>query len=108
MVAANPADFRSIYAFTNVYGPFVGSNGLQNSSGNLRLRNNKDAVLFDMSYNGDPPYPVTADGAGHSLVLARPSYGEGDPRAWAASDQLGGNPGAADVPTVRYLPHRRH
>ncbi len=97
VVAANPTDFRAVYNFTNVFGPFASSNGLQNSSGTLRLRNSRDAVLFEMSYTGDPPYPVAADGAGHSLVLARPSYGERDARAWAASDGAGGNPGAPDV-----------
>jgi len=29
---------------------------------------------------------VTTDGTGHSLVLANPTYGEGDPRAWDISD----------------------
>src|SRR5205085_5685848 len=96
VIAANPADFRAVYSFTNVFGPFANSNGLQNSSGTLRLRNNRDAILFEMNYSGDPPYPVAADGAGHSLVLARPSYGEGDPRAWAASETPGGTPGAID------------
>jgi hypothetical protein len=43
------------------------------------------------------PGRLAADGAGHSLVLARPSYGEADVRAWAASDLVGGSPGAADV-----------
>jgi hypothetical protein len=102
VVAANPADFKSVYTIvpaTNVFGPFLGSNGLQNSSGTLRLRNNADAVLFEMHYTGDPPYPAAADGGGHSLVLGRPSYGERDTRAWVASESAGGTPGAADVPT---------
>jgi hypothetical protein len=34
--------------------------------------------------------------AGHSLVLARPSYGEGAVEAWAASDRIGGSPGVLD------------
>jgi hypothetical protein len=55
-------------------------------------------VLFEMEYRDEPPFPAAADGAGHSLVLARPSYGEGDPRAWEASGATGGNPGAANVP----------
>src|SRR5262245_3331461 len=97
VVAANPTDFRAVYSFTNVFGPFANSNGLQNSSGTLRLRNNRDAIVFEMNYSGDPPYPAAADGAGHSLVLARPSYGEGDPRAWEASNSAGGSPGAAEV-----------
>ncbi|HKX62562.1 MAG TPA: lamin tail domain-containing protein [Verrucomicrobiae bacterium] len=69
---------------------------MQNSSGTLRLRNKADAVLFEMTYTGDPPYPPQADGTGHSLVLARPSYGERDHRAWAASSATGGNPGSPD------------
>ena len=100
IVAANPADFRAVYSFTNVFGPFANSNGLQNSSGTLRLRNNRDAVLFEMNFSGNPPYPAGADGGGHSLVLGRPSFGEGDPRAWVQSDAAGGNPGVADTPTA--------
>jgi hypothetical protein len=96
VVAANPTDFRKSYTFTNVFGPFLGSNGLQNSSGTLRLRNSRDAILFEMNYSGDPPFPLSPDGAGHSLVLARPSYGEGDPRAWTASEVVGGTPGTID------------
>ena len=34
------------------------------------------------------------EGTGHSIVLANPSYGEGDPRAWDISDVVGGSPGA--------------
>ncbi|MFM7101450.1 MAG: lamin tail domain-containing protein, partial [Verrucomicrobiota bacterium] len=37
-----------------------------------------------------------ADGAGHTLVLVNPSYGENDPRAWAHSARIGGNPGEPD------------
>src|SRR5207253_8906780 len=74
-----------------------------NSSGSLRLSNSHNAIVFDMTYSGDPPFPVAADGTGHSLVLARPSYGEADPRAWGASAALGGNPGAPDVPQTGAL-----
>lgn len=97
VIAANPADFRATYSFANVLGPFANSNGLQNSSGTLRLRNGSDAILFEMGYSGEAPYPAAADGAGHSLVLARPSYGEKDPRAWDISNSTGGNPGSADT-----------
>ncbi len=100
VVAANPAHFRATYAFTNVFGPFANSNSLQNSSGNLRIRNASDAIVFEMEYTGDAPYPAAADGTGHSLVLARPSYGERDPRAWDISNATGGNPGNADVPSA--------
>ncbi|MEY2410059.1 MAG: hypothetical protein QOF48_2729 [Verrucomicrobiota bacterium] len=106
IVASQPADFRSAYGFTNasglsasnlVLGPFLGSNGLQNGSGTLRLRNRRDAIVFEMTYSGSPPFPAAPDGGGHSLVLGRASYGERDPRAWTASDAVGGTPGAADT-----------
>ena len=95
VVAAVPTDVQTVYAISGVQGPWVGS--LQNSSGSLRLRNTQGAVLFEMEYNGDPPYPVAADGGGHSLILARPSFGAADPRAWAASDIIGGRPGTNEV-----------
>src|SRR5262249_4882470 len=66
--------------------------------------NKHGAVLIEVNYSGDPPWPVAADGAGHSLVLARPSFGEDDPRAWDASDLVGGSPGAAE--TIATNPYR--
>ena len=95
VIAAVPTDVQTVYGISGVLGPWIGS--LQNSSGNLRLRNTRGAVLFEMEYNGDAPYPVAADGGGHSLVLARPSFGALDARAWAASDLIGGRPGTNEV-----------
>ena len=43
----------------------------------LRLRDELDSVLLEVTYGDETAWPVAADGAGHSLVLARPSYGEG-------------------------------
>jgi hypothetical protein len=101
IIAAQPADFSSVYSnVPGVLGPFDGNQSLPNDSGTLRLRNAQGAVHFEMSYRDDPPWPAAADGAGHSLVLARPSYGERDPRAWDASDLVGGTPGTNDAPVV--------
>ncbi|MDX1950735.1 MAG: lamin tail domain-containing protein [Verrucomicrobiota bacterium] len=100
IVAANPADFKSVYtSATNVVGPFANADTLPNSGGTVRLRNSQGAIFFEMEYSDQPPYPPAADGAGHSLVLLRPSYGAGDARAWGASSQLGGTPGTVD-PTL--------
>src|SRR5262245_10655765 len=95
VVAASPADLQSVYGITNVVGGFT--NKLSNSSGTLRLRNRQGAILFEVNYSGDPPWPAAADGAGHSLVLARPSLGEKNPNAWAPSDLIGGSPGKPEV-----------
>ena len=91
VVAPSPADLQVIYGLPRVYGGFT--NQLQNSSGTVRLHNQLGAVLLEAGYDGNPPWPVAADGAGHSVVLARPSFGERDPKAWAASEVVGGSPG---------------
>ena len=103
IVAGNPADFVAVYGGPTPLGPFVDTNKLNNASGTVRLRNNRGAVLIDFTYRNDPPWPLAATGAGHSLVLARPSYGDDDPRAWAASVNPGGSPRVAEpAPITTY------
>jgi hypothetical protein len=95
VVAPVPADVQNIYGLSGVLGGFGNlTNSLPNDSGTLRLRNRNGAVLLEVNYADDPPWPAAPDGAGHSLVLARPSLGEGDPRSWAPSVLIGGSPGA--------------
>ena len=94
VVAANPDDIRAVYGITNVLGPYSGS--LPNDRGRVVLFNNAGAIRLAVEYSDQPPWPAAADGAGHSLVLARPSYGENDVRAWAASELRGGSPGEID------------
>ena len=94
VVAAVPGDLLSAFSITNLVGGF--SNSLPHDSAIIRLRNRADAILLEVRYSGEAPWPSAADGAGHSLVLARPSYGEGDPQAWTASAWIGGSPGGAD------------
>ncbi|HEX5218058.1 MAG TPA: lamin tail domain-containing protein [Verrucomicrobiae bacterium] len=91
VVAKAPVDLQSAYGIGGVLGPFTGS--LPNSAGIVQLENQIGGVFLQVEYEDEPPWPVAADGTGHSLVLARPSYGENDPRAWAASDVVGGTPG---------------
>lgn len=94
VVGAVPADLQAVYGIENLTGPYT--NHLSNSAGMVRLRDRWGAVLLEVNYDSVSPWPVAADGGGHSLVLARPSYGENDPRAWAASDHRGGSPGMND------------
>lgn len=94
VVAAVPADVQAVYGAIRILGPFT--NALSNESGTVRLRNRLGALLLEAEYDEEPLYPAAADGAGHSLLLARPSFGERDPRAWSASDRIGGSPGVID------------
>lgn len=105
VIAAKPTDVTTVYGLSGVLGPLTNStvgnttNVLDNGGGTLRLRDELDSVLLELEYDDETPWPVTPDDAGHSLVLARPSYGEVDAQAWSASDRVGGSPGAEDVPT---------
>lgn len=59
-----------------------------------------------MNYDSGHPWQPAADGAGHSLVLARPSYGMDDPHAWDISFNLDGTPGIRPTRNSGSLPHR--
>jgi len=97
VVAADPASLEGQYGLAGVCGPYQGR--LSNGGGALRLVNHRGGVLLEVEYDDHEPWPESPDGLGHSLVLIRPDYGEGDPLAWEASAARGGNPGAADPGT---------
>ena len=94
VVARSVTDVESTYAITGVLGPFTGS--LPNSGGSVRLRKPSGAIVWATDYDDRHPWPIAADGTGHSLILARPSYGEASARAWSASHHAGGSPGGPD------------
>lgn len=106
VIAANPADVQTVYGLSGVLGPLTNSasgnstDALDNSGGTIQLRDELGAVLLEVAYDDETPWPAAADGAGHSLVLARPSLGERNPRAWSASDHINGSPAAFDAPTA--------
>jgi regulation of enolase protein 1 (concanavalin A-like superfamily) len=94
VVAAVPADLSAVYGLTNgVYGPYDGS---LKATDTLELFDNVGSLLLTVPYTDVVPWPVGASGEGHSIILANPTYGEGDPRAWALSDIFGGSPGNRD------------
>ncbi len=90
VVAADPAVIEQEYGLTAL-GPYAGN--LDNAGGVVRMWNNRGAVLLEVEYSDEKPWPRSADGGGHSLVLTRPDYGEGTFQAWEASSERGGNPG---------------
>ena len=94
VLAASPQGIANVYGLTsNVFGPYTGS--LKHSE-TLEVLDEQSNVLLTVPYTDKYPWPVAAAGTGHSLVLANPTYGEGDPRAWDISDTVGGSPGRMD------------
>ena len=105
VVADRPADIQFVYGITNV----IGTLGFKPEETRtlIRMRNKEGAVLLEVPFP-DPVYHpnpilIAADQGGHSLVLTRPSYGEGNWQAWGISDLIGGSPGRADMPGVERL-----
>jgi hypothetical protein len=94
VVAASPSSIQAVYGITNVVGPYMGS---LKSADILQLVDNLGAVLLNIPYSNVHPWPVAADGTGHSIVLANPTYGEAQPQAWDISDVVGGSPGQAEA-----------
>lgn len=94
VVAADPAALTAESGLANILGPYDGS--LNNAGELIQVRDELGALKLEVEYGSSDPWPVAADGSGHSLVLVNPSYGEADPRAWTASAFRGGNPGQMD------------
>jgi len=94
VVAKSPTDLQDVYGLSGVLGPYT--NNLPNNQGTVQLLNQAGGVLLEVNYGTTPHWPVSSDGAGHSLVLARASYGEDNVLAWAASEAVGGSPGRID------------
>lgn len=95
VVARSPSDLKGAYGIQNVLGPWVnaGTQSLPNGSGEVTLLHRTGGVFLQVEYTDEAPWPVAADGTGHSLVLTRPSLGERDPAAWEHSATVGGSPG---------------
>ncbi|HLH55778.1 MAG TPA: lamin tail domain-containing protein, partial [Verrucomicrobiae bacterium] len=94
VIAASPQGVQNVYGITNVAGPYTGS---LKKADTLQLLDEVRNVLLTVPYSNTGAWPVAADGTGHSLVLASPTFGEGDPRAWSISDSIGGSPGELDA-----------
>ena len=95
LVAADPLGLQNTYQVPGGLGPFRGS--LNNSGESIQVFDSFGALKLEFEYSPKAPWPVAADGGGVSLVLARPSYGSDDPRAWSASEVVGGSPGTYDA-----------
>lgn len=94
VIAADPEAIEETYGITGVLGPY--QRLLSETEDTLTLRNQSGAVRGEFTYSSQIPWPAAADGAGHSLVCLRPSYGEEDVRAWGPSELIGGSPGFDD------------
>ena len=92
---ANVAGFAQRYPSVTVAGTFGGS--LNNAGETIALLDRNGNTIHSVTYGNSGLWPVLANGAGYSLVLADPSGDPDDPLSWRASVGQNGSPGAGDV-----------
>ena len=94
IVAQNPAALEAAYGISDVKGPFTGR--LNNDGERIELNNANGEIIISLRYNDEMPWPVSPDGAGHSLILTKKAGDPEEPSTWSASTYIGGTPGRPD------------
>jgi len=99
LLASNAAAFAARHPGLPIAGTFQGGSNLSNGGERLELIAASGAPIFDFVYDDMPPWPASADGQGHSLVLMSPLSAPNPALAanWRASIAPGGTPGASDA-----------
>jgi len=94
VIAISPADLAASTGLNNIRGPFTGRLG--NNGDTLRLRNNSQRILDEVTYGAgaDDDWPVGPDGSGVSLAKRDRDSSSASPANWTVSEQIGGTPGA--------------
>ena len=98
VVARDPAALEAAYGIEGVYGPYSGR--LSNGGEQISLANENGEVFLSASYADEAPWPVSPDGAGHSLIRAKLSGDPEEASSWSASSYIGGTPGGPDETQV--------
>jgi hypothetical protein len=94
VVARDPAALETAYSINGVLGPFTGR--LENDGERIVLSNNNGENMISFRYNDESPWPVSPDGTGHSLTLARLGGDPDEASTWAPSILIGGTPGGPE------------
>jgi hypothetical protein len=105
---------RNLAAFESAYGtglPVAGvyTGGLDNAGETLALTGpaagGGTVVLQSFAYDDIAPWPLEADGAGHSLTRVEGTGDPADPASWRISVATNGTPGGTDSQRFSGDPH---
>lgn len=98
VLARNAAAFAAKYPGVALSGIYSGK--LDNAGEGLTLAHVLGTNVFSFSFANNPPWPITPDGHGFSLVRANLAGDPGSAASWRASANVGGSPGADDPAPV--------
>jgi hypothetical protein len=85
-------NFRERYPEVAVYGQYTGK--LSDKGEVISLRRPNGELWLQVEYDDNYGWPLSADGAGDSLVVVDPLGDMNTPHNWRASTTLYGTPGA--------------
>ncbi len=91
--------FRKRYAEAEVFGVYDGK--LSNGGEEITLYAADGSVLFSVTYDDRNGWPLSADGAGDSIVLIPDAEDPTRAESWRASARMYGSPGEADENATR-------
>jgi hypothetical protein len=94
VVARDPAALEEAYGISGVKGPFTGR--LDNDGERIDLANGGGGIIISLRYDDERPWPVSPDGTGHSLILAKLGGDPMEASTWAPSTFIDGTPGRPD------------
>jgi hypothetical protein len=97
LLARNPAALTARYPGVTVDGVYTGK--LDNGGECITLAHLLGTNVFSFSYGTRPPWPMTPDGYGFSLVSTGSAQDPALASGWRPSAQLGGSPGGDDPPS---------
>jgi len=94
VVARDPAALEAAYGISDMHGPYTGR--LSNNGERVELSNGNGGIVISLRYSDERPWPISPDGAGHSLILARCGGDPEEASTWSPSTFIGGTPGGPD------------
>ncbi len=102
VIALEPETVKEASDLENILGPYQGR--LDNAGETVRLRNNNERIMDEITYNDKYPWPVSADGSGATLSKLLPTSSSSPPQNWTSSPQLLGTPGKINFPDSNLPP----
>jgi hypothetical protein len=93
--ASTRAAYSSIPSNVRILGPWTGS--LDNNGERVTLTDKNGVILCTLRYDNHLPWPLAADGTGHSIVLINENTNLENPRNWRQSYLRHGSPGKVDT-----------
>jgi hypothetical protein len=95
LVARDPQKIRALHPSATVIGPYEGS--LHSEAFRLELHDEFGALLLEVRVDPQAGFPGLKSRLGQSLVLTRPSCGEGIVRAWSLGGRTIESIGSSDA-----------